>query len=722
MERVAGLALDSQAHDRLNELLRPGAITMAFQPIIQLTGGEIVGYEALARFDSDWPLRTEEWFELAWRLGEGPALELACWRATAAAGAPPKDRMLFVNCRADTLVHPLAAGARAELGANVVLELSEANEITDYRALRAVLDHWTSEGDRVAIDDTGAGYAGLRHVVHLQPDFVKLDRSLIKDIDKDRNERAMVCALLAYAEESGAAVIAEGIERAEELVVLRELGVHFGQGFLLSRPAEPWPTTVWAPRLAVATGHDRRASQLPNALAAIDSVIDACDATASFLARSGEVMPSVYLERHGVLRCVAHRGLWQILDGMPPTAGITGRAFREGKTIFVPDTAVDDEYLEAIPGVRAEACAPIRVAGTVVGSLNIESYEPLPRRTIVELERACAMLGDRLRALGIEAPRSRGGRVARLATELAGLTDEDELRRRVCSSVCDLAGMNSSLLSITLEGGTPASTSTGPLADVLDGLDDDQHRALGELVASVASCYTAGDTTGACFHIAQSLRTAGARSVVVLPLDTRGRRIGFVLVAHTMPLRLVTDEIEALELLATQSALCLETARLVSEYRVQATTDSLTGLGNHAAFRSALDDRCAAEDGSAGALLLADIDNFKSVNDRFGHLRGDEVLRKVSDAMRIAVRPDDRLFRIGGDEFALLVAGASNEDISEIGRRVRTAAEEHLAPHGAGLSIGACVIEGGDADSIIERADKKLYEAKRGGGGLLLAG
>ncbi len=723
--------------------LEPGAVRAVFQPVVRMTGGDVVGYEALARIDvhddettSSDGLDTSQWFELAASLGRSVDLEVECWRAIARAGSPPEGRLLFVNTSARGLSDPRMREARELLPPRVVLELSEQDAVADYEGLRRVLADWTVRGDRLAIDDTGSGYASLRHVLQLAPDFLKLDRSLIAGIDHDSNRRALVCALVAYAREAGAALVAEGIERGEEITVLREAGVGFAQGYLIARPGPAWPVTAWSPREASADPDQRGLARLRWKLGHAADARAACEATAEYLARTGELMPSVYLERGGILRCQAQRGLWQVLDGMPPEAGITGRTFRTGERVMLDDAAAADDYLEAIPGVVSEACEPIRVDDAVVGALNIESFATMGPDVLDELRDAATLLGERLRVIGWSVADTATRRLARHAATLADVTDRSELPRRLCEAVRDVSGMDSALLALATPAATddPGSAESlsvtwaeGPLAPVLSALDDRDLARLDALVDRVASCYSAGDATGVCFTVAEGLRSAGVRAVVVLPLTTRGRRRGFLLVADTSPLVLHTEDVEPLELLAAQASMCLETAELVDQLRTRAQTDPLTGLPNHSAFHTALEELAAGrptdpdvDPEHVTAVLMIDLDDFKAVNDTAGHLAGDQVLRAVAAAMSEVLRGGDRLFRVGGDEFAALLPSTSSTAVDDIGRRLCRAAIPVLEPYGAGLSIGAAILDPDErAEEVLERADRCLYDAKRTGGGHL---
>src|SRR5207244_1036734 len=121
-------------------------------------------------------------------------------------------------------------------GANIVLEITEHAKIDDYGRVNRAVERIRSAGVRLAIDDAGAGFASLRHILRLEPDIIKLDRSLIASIDRHSAQQALAAGLISFAEGIGATVIAEGIERAEELDVLASLGVTQGQGFHLARP------------------------------------------------------------------------------------------------------------------------------------------------------------------------------------------------------------------------------------------------------------------------------------------------------------------------------------------------------------------------------------------------------------------------------------------------------------------------------------------------------
>ena len=254
---------------------------------------------------------------------------MACLAAAAALGPTPDDRLLFVNLSPSLLADPAALLLLDDLPERLVIELTEQEAVDDYHVLRRDLGPWLSRGVRIAIDDTGAGYSSLRHVIELTPDFLKLDRELVRDLDHDRNRRALVSAVAAFASEVGTSVIAEGVETEAELDSFREAEVDLVQGYLLARPGPAWPVVAdpTIPSRMISVTHGPSPFSRPprtNWPAALDRAPDArqaCSVVVEHLFRQGQIMPSVYLERRHELRCIAQRGLWQILDGMQRIGG-----------------------------------------------------------------------------------------------------------------------------------------------------------------------------------------------------------------------------------------------------------------------------------------------------------------------------------------------------------------------------------------------------------------
>ena len=547
----------------VEHLCEPGVITAVVQPIVRPSDVVVVGYEALARMPGDPQRPPDWWLEVASDFGLRKRLELACLAAAVRLGPPPEGRMLFVNASPTTIADPALLDLRGEFPDGLVMEITEQEPVEDYDSFRDCLAGFLQRGVRLAIDDAGAGYSSLRHVVELSPDYLKLDRELVSGIDKDATRRALMRAVVAFAREVGTSVIAEGVETRGELDVLRDAEVHLVQGYLLARPGAPWPDIA---RTGPADVHPARAdgaraafgeAALAQALARVDNVLQACEVAAETLHRHSHLMTSLYLERNRELRCVAQRGLWQVLDGMPGTAGITGRTWSSAQSVVVEDVSTHPDYRVSVPGVVSEVCVPILVNGEAVGSLNVESFSPLSRETLETTETVARLLADRLGVIGVNPGNSRWHRAAHASVAISGLRADLRLPHQVLQRFIEAADMDSACLLVEGPKGPTVLTAVGPLAETLVALDGDERSALCALVGDIRSCYSAGDATSPGFVGTESLRSAGARAVVVLPLWAQGQRLGTVLLAHSRPLRLTGDRVEPLELLADHAAAVL---------------------------------------------------------------------------------------------------------------------------------------------------------------------
>jgi EAL domain-containing protein (putative c-di-GMP-specific phosphodiesterase class I) len=211
---------------------------MVYQPIFDLEGRLAVGAEALARFDPNSGWRPDQWFQEAAAVGLLAELELrAVQLALEDITRLPPDAYLSVNASPDTAASDGFARLLDGVPAGrVVLEITEHAPVEDYGALAGSMRELRSSGVRLAVDDAGAGFASLRHILSLAPDILKLDISLTRDIDTDRTRRALASGLIAFAGEVEMSVVAEGIETEAELEALLELGVKLGQGYHLGRP------------------------------------------------------------------------------------------------------------------------------------------------------------------------------------------------------------------------------------------------------------------------------------------------------------------------------------------------------------------------------------------------------------------------------------------------------------------------------------------------------
>jgi EAL domain-containing protein (putative c-di-GMP-specific phosphodiesterase class I)/FixJ family two-component response regulator len=225
--------------DRIQSVLDHRTLTNVFQPIQDLNTGATVGHEALSRFPDPTRGGPGQWFADAFHVGLGVDLEwLAATSALTFLDTAAPEMFLTVNMSPATVMHLVENELCPQaLWPRIVIELTEHVPVEDYAALERALAPMRAHGSRLAADDLGSGYAGFRHLLRLRPNVIKLDISLIAGIDHNHEQQALTRALLTFAHEVGAQVIAEGIEEPAELTTLQDLGVPWGQGYLISRPA-----------------------------------------------------------------------------------------------------------------------------------------------------------------------------------------------------------------------------------------------------------------------------------------------------------------------------------------------------------------------------------------------------------------------------------------------------------------------------------------------------
>lgn len=239
-DEKAAKVVNEQREEVIRDAITHRSLVTHFQPIVDLRSGQPIGVEALSRF-GQLPVRAPDaWFAEAASVGLGVELELiALESALEQLHLIPAGVYLSLNASVETMVTDefleLIAGVASE---RIVLELTEHTKVVDYPLFAQKIEHVRSRGVRVAVDDAGAGYSGLAHILNLKPDVIKLDISLTRGIDKDPARRALGRALLSFGLDAyNASLVAEGIETEGELETLRSLGCPCGQGFFLGRPA-----------------------------------------------------------------------------------------------------------------------------------------------------------------------------------------------------------------------------------------------------------------------------------------------------------------------------------------------------------------------------------------------------------------------------------------------------------------------------------------------------
>ncbi|MEX2292798.1 MAG: EAL domain-containing protein [Acidimicrobiales bacterium] len=228
----------SVRRDRIARLIAESQFRVVLQPIIDLRDGQPHGVEALTRFTAAPAQSPDVWFGEADRVGEGPTLELA----TAASALHFLDELhsglcMTINVSPATVLSGRLAEILESVDlSRVILEVTEHSAVVDYATLSRALAPWRERGLSLAVDDAGSGYASFAHILNISPEYIKLDISLVQNIDRDPHRQALARAICGFADELGVIVIAEGIENEAELAVVAQLGTPLAQGYHLGRP------------------------------------------------------------------------------------------------------------------------------------------------------------------------------------------------------------------------------------------------------------------------------------------------------------------------------------------------------------------------------------------------------------------------------------------------------------------------------------------------------
>ncbi len=243
------MIIDHQPKDLEEEfydILKNKKINTYFQPIISLKNGEIIGYEALSRGPIDGLLHLPETlFDCAKIMNKVWELDLLCRiKAIERAKEIIGDKYLFINIEPDIIKDPeFKRGFTKEYleayqisPENIIFEITEHQAVLDFRGFREIIDNYKGQGYRIAIDDAGDGYSGLRMLAEIRPNFVKIDMGLIRNIDKDMMKKELLRSIQSFSRITNIKLIAEGIETIDELRTLIEIGIEYGQGYFIQKP------------------------------------------------------------------------------------------------------------------------------------------------------------------------------------------------------------------------------------------------------------------------------------------------------------------------------------------------------------------------------------------------------------------------------------------------------------------------------------------------------
>lgn len=239
--------------NELEKIIKNQNISTVFQPIVSLKTGDVLGYEALSRGPKDSPLyMPEELFKAAEDHNKTWELELACRiKAIERSKNMPSGKLLFLNVDPKIIKDKnFKKGLTKDFllknnisPETIIFEITEKTAILDYKSFTGVLSNYTNQGYKIAIDDTGSGYSGLKTISETKPSYIKIDIDLIRNIDSDLFKQALIKAFVSFAKSTKINLIAEGIETKEELKTLINLGIYAGQGFFLKKPNSDFTDT-----------------------------------------------------------------------------------------------------------------------------------------------------------------------------------------------------------------------------------------------------------------------------------------------------------------------------------------------------------------------------------------------------------------------------------------------------------------------------------------------
>lgn len=414
---VEASARQEALHGRSARILRDESLWSVFQPIVDVRRGALVGVEALTRFDGP-PHRPDALFAEAAGAGLGLEMELLAIRtALRHLGDVPAGAYLSVNASPDTLTAPELHALLAQLPAErIVVEVTEHVPVSDYDRLTAAIASLRALGVRLAVDDAGAGFASLSHIIKLHPDFIKLDISLTRALHVDPVRQALATSLLGFARAIGASMIAEGVEATGELDVLARLGVQFAQGYLFARPAVlPLPTTFpsaslstlpraghLVERLAVAAMEATDLESLVRPI--LDDVLSLTGLETSYL--------TVYdAEEHALEhRYVRNAGHIQLPEGLlVPWAETLCARCQASDLRWTPDVRRDlpgCAIAEQV-GVQTYLSVPVTAPdGSLLGTLCAGSTEPryVSESTLAQVALCARLIADRMVREAAQAP------------------------------------------------------------------------------------------------------------------------------------------------------------------------------------------------------------------------------------------------------------------------------------------------------------------------------
>jgi diguanylate cyclase (GGDEF)-like protein len=409
---------------------------------------------------------------------------------------------------------------------------------------------------------------------------------------------------------------------------------------------------------------------------------------------------------------------------IPVGKGIIGSAAKLKRPLYAPDVRREPRYIEGDPNTRSELAIPLIVRDEVVGVLDCQSDkvdafddETVDLLTLFATNAAIALQNSELygreqrRTAQLEA-------IYKIAKQTTAVLDLQQLPETMCALLIDAFTVDHvSVFLLDPEGRLVLRRQQGRLKCRLrEGETLPDQPAYSWSFPALGSVSVVNEVTadgGACEKTG---------SEISVPLVAFGQRLGLLVCSSARKSAFLPEDIQSLESVADILAIAIQNAGYVEKVRMQANVDGLTGTFNRRYFEAKIQEKIAEADRYLGnmSLLMLDIDRFKSINDEFGHLLGDEVLKQITSLIAHHLRRIDLLCRYGGEEFAIIAPATTEANAAVLAGKLRSLIEHHEfpgIPRSITVSFGLAAFptHGRTRDALVRAADSALYAAKQSG-------
>ncbi len=411
---------------------------------------------------------------------------------------------------------------------------------------------------------------------------------------------------------------------------------------------------------------------------------------------------------------------------LPLGSGITGAAAKEKRPIYAPDVSKDPRYIASVQNTRSELAIPLMVRDEVVGVLDCHSDNPnhfdpetidllmlFSTQASMALQNAKLYSLERRRALQLEA-------INAIAKQTTAVLDLKELLAKVCSLIQHAFPVSHVSVLLKEEEEIVLRAHHGKLTpSIPEGGRLALNEGLWGRALSTGKTVIENDVKSAADYVGFFLETA---SRMCIPLVSFGQTLGVLVMDSAVKEAFKESDVQSLESVADICSNAIQNAHYVDRVKQLAYLDGLTGIFNRRYFEMRIGEEVerARRFGAGMAVIMVDIDQFKRLNDEFGHLLGDEVLRQVSSIFHQQLRKIDVVCRFGGEEFAILLSQTNPQHAFSVAEKLRRMIESWQfpgVPRPVTISAGAATYpdHGTTRDELMKAADAGLYAAKQAG-------